>query len=84
MDMRRIRSATILYIEPKRIADWDDAMLKSPQNFSPKFYSMRLIRVLFLSKEPLGENAISIIKKNIAEYPELSGEVKKMFPDFFE
>lgn len=32
----KIRPATILYIPPNRVADWDESMAKSPQSYSPK------------------------------------------------
>lgn len=83
--------ATILYIEPKRIADWNEDMLenarKELQSFSGKFYEMRLINILFHSKEPLINDRFNVVKdvlkKTVKDYPELADEVKRLFPQIF-
>lgn len=82
--MKQKHSATILYIEPKRIADWRDSMVESFQLFSGRVWAIRLLHVLFHSEKPLTDDRIRIIKETIRDYPDLTDEVKQRFPVIFQ
>lgn len=81
--MKQKRSATILYIEPKRVADFDIEMLESPQLFTPKFYAIRLLFAIFES-EKLDPTSIKIMKDYIEKFPDLACEIKYQFPEIFK
>jgi hypothetical protein len=77
----------ILFIEPKRVADWDEAMLEAPRNglqsFSGRTYAIRLLYVMFHSDKPLTNARAQVIKDTIRDYPEFTKEVKERFPQIF-
>ena len=79
--MKQMRSATVLYIEPKRIVDWVESMRESPQIFSGRVYSIRLLHSILHSKRPLSDVCVRLVKENIRDYPELADEAKQLFPE---
>lgn len=81
--MKQSRSAIILYLEPKRVADWDEAMRESVQLYSGRVYAIRLLHTLFHSEKPLTDDRIKIIRETINDYPDLTDEVKQRFPAIF-
>lgn len=83
-DMIEEQNNTMVLKEPERIADWDDAILESPALLSGKTYTIRLLHVLSHSERPLTEERIEVIKSQIRDYPELTDEVKELFPTIFE
>jgi hypothetical protein len=80
----------ILYIEPKRIADWEDGMgsnfCKGLQNFTPKFHFIRLIASIHkASKESsLDDTAKRIIREYVKDDRcGLGDEIRSLFPELF-
>lgn len=83
--MRRIRSAMIFYLEPKRVADWCElqweVMRESQQPFSGRFFSIKLLYSIKKSPRPLSDICVKIVKETIRDYPELAEEAKQLFPE---
>ena len=85
-----MNEATILYLEPQRIADWKDGMYENSRNgtqqFSPKYNSIRFVVSCYKSREEgtLSDKSKEYLKEYVKNDDNgLGDEIKAMFPELF-